>query len=452
MFNVTVGMPAGQNLAGTPNPDALNGGPGNDTLNGLGNADLLNGNGGDDTFFYYADGAWTKGYVALNSGSPGNPGNGKTATIAGMNRSFDVFNGGLGADVLTGTAGNDAVFLDDSYSPFPGGTRAPRISGIERIDGGAGNDVIDLTSPDYAFGSVTLDGGDGNDTLWASSGNDVLLGGPGNDDLYGGAGQDYLMGGSGNDTLDGDRGNDVLEGDDGNDALTDVYGNNLLYAKNGNDTLVGGAGHELLIGGAGNDSIATGAGADIIAFNRGDGNDTVAPSTVRDHSISLGGGIRYSDLFLSKQGNSLVLQTATNEDVTFKDWYSNASNRSVLNLQMIAEAMSDFAPGGNDLLRDNKVERFDFSGIVQKFDQARAASSSNASHWAVMNTLLDAHLAGSDTEALGGDLAYRYGLAGTLAGMALTPVQGLLADPGFGSAPQQLQSVQQLQNGLVKLG
>ena len=68
-----------------------------------------------------------------------------------------------------------------------------------------------------------------------------------------------------------------------------------------------------------------------------------------------------------------------------------------------------------------------------------------------MNSLLDAHLAGSDTDALGGDLAYRYGLAGSLAGLALTPVQGILADPGFGAAPQQLQSLQQLQNGLVKL-
>jgi len=34
-----------------------------------------------------------------------------------------------------------------------------------------------------------------------------------------------------------------------------------------------------------------------------------------------------------------------------------------------------------------------------------------------MNTLLDAHLGGSDSEALGGDLAYRYGLSGSPAGL-----------------------------------
>ncbi len=35
------------------------------------------------------------------------------------------------------------------------------------------------------------------------------------------------------------------------------------------------------------------------------------------------------------------------------------------------------------------------------------------------NALLDAHLAGSDTEAIGGDLAYRYGLNGGLTSIGL---------------------------------
>ena len=452
VFNLAVtGGSTGLTLIGTPNKDVLTGGAGDDTIDGRANSDLLLGNGGNDTFQYFADGVWTGGFVARNDGSPGNPGTGKTAAIAGKNRSFDVFQGGPGTDVLLGTAGNDAIFLDDSYSAFPG-TRVPRLAGIERIEGGAGNDVIDLTSSLYAYTDVTIDGGDGNDALWGSSGNDVLLGSGGNDDLFGGAGQDYLMGGGGNDTLNGDRGNDLLEGDEGNDALTDSFGNNLLYAKDGNDSLAGGVGNEAFIGGKGNDTITTGTGADVIGFNFGDGHDTVTASTGQDNTVSLGGGIRYSDLFLSKQGNSLVLQTAVNEDITFKDWYSSANNRSVLNLQVVAEAMSDFAPGGSDTLRDNKVERFNFNHIVQKFDQARAASASNANHWSVMNSLLDAHLAGSDTEAIGGDLASRYGLNGTLSGIAINAAQSVLASPQFGSAPQALQPLAGLQDGLVKLG
>ncbi|MCE9639241.1 MAG: tandem-95 repeat protein [Betaproteobacteria bacterium] len=452
VFNLSVtGGSTGLTLIGTPNKDVLTGGAGDDTIDGRGNSDLLLGNGGNDTFQYFADGVWTGGFVARNDGSPGNPGTGKTAAIAGKNRSFDVLQGGPGTDVLLGTAGNDAIFLDDSYSAFPG-TRVPRLAGIERIEGGAGNDVIDLTSALYAYTDVTIDGGDGNDALWGSSGNDVLLGSGGNDDLFGGAGQDYLMGGGGNDTLNGDRGNDLLEGDEGNDALTDSFGNNLQYTKDGNDTLAGGAGSEAFIGGKGNDTITTDTGADVIVFNYGDGHDTVAASTGQDNTVSLGGGIRYSDLFLSKQGNSLVLQTAANEDITFKDWYSSANNRSVLNLQVVAEAMSDFAPGGSDTLRDNKAERFNFNHIVQKFDQARAASASNANHWSVMNSLLDAHLAGNDTEAIGGDLAYRYGLNGSLSGIAINAAQSVLASPQFGSAPQALQPLAGLQDGLVKLG
>ena len=454
VFNLAVAAGStGQTLIGTAGNDTLTGGAGDDTLNGLGGSDRLVGNGGNDRFQYFADGSWSSGFVALNAGSPGNPGTSKTAPIAGKGRSFDVFEGGAGNDALIGTSGNDAIFLDDLYSAFPNGIRVPRIAGIERIEGGAGDDVIDLTSDVYAYGNITLDGGDGNDVLWASSGNDILLGGAGNDDLFGGAGNDYLAGDGGNDTLNGDRGNDLLEGGEGNDTLTDTFGRNLFYGKDGNDSLSGGDGNELFIGGAGNDVITTGAGADIIVFNRGDGHDTVTKSSAVDNTVSLGGGVRYGDLFLSKQGNNLVLQTAPNEDLTFTDWYAGSGNHSVLNLQMIVEASVDFAPRGTDVLRDNKVEGFDFSKIVQRFDQARIATPSVANHWAVMNALLDAHLGnGSDAEALGGDLAYRYGSNDTLSGIGINSAQAVLAGSQFGSAPQGLQPFAGLQDGLVKLG
>mgnify|MGYP006338592891 CR=1 FL=1 len=39
-------------------------------------------------------------------------------------------------------APHDALFLDDSLSATPGS--GPRISGIETINAGAGNDVVDL--------------------------------------------------------------------------------------------------------------------------------------------------------------------------------------------------------------------------------------------------------------------------------------------------------------------
>ncbi len=452
-FTIEVARGAtGMILTGTAFGDELLGGAGNDTLDGRGGADRLAGNAGDDTFVYYVDGTWSGSYVARNVGSPGNPGTQKNASIIGKNRSFEVFDGGAGEDVILGTAGDDAIFLDDAFSAFPG-RRTARFSGIERIDGGAGNDVIDLTSDLYSYGNVSLDGNTGNDILWSSAGHDSLFGGDGNDDLFGGAGNDYLSGGAGRDTLNGDRGNDLLEGGGGDDSLVDAFGNNLLAANEGNDSLSGGDGSELYIGGGGNDRISTGNGADIIAFNRGDGRDTVGKSAAADNTLSLGGGIRYGDLFLSKQGKNLVLQTAVNEDLTFTDWYAGGGNRSISNLQMIVEAGADYLPGSTNVLRDNRIELFDFGAIVQRFDEARAAKPSVAGRWALMNALLDAHLGnGSDTEALGGDLAYRYGDAGALSGVGIGAAHVVLAGAGFGAVPQAFQPFSSLQDGMLKLG
>ncbi|MGH8618703.1 MAG: putative Ig domain-containing protein [Burkholderiales bacterium] len=453
-FRLTVqGLTSGVTLIGTPGNDALLGGEGDDLLDGLAGADRLTGSAGNDTFQYARDGVWTGGFIAMNVGSPGNPGTNRTAAIAGKQRSFDVFLGGAGYDTLLGTASDDALFLDDQYSAFYANAKRGRLDSIERIAVGDGNDVVDLTSTLYAHGDVTIEGGAGNDVLWASSGNDVLYGEAGNDDLFGGAGHDFLAGGEGNDTLNGDRGNDLLQGGAGNDTLTDSAGANLLQAGAGNDTLTGGAGNELLIGGAGNDAINGGTGRDLIAFNRGDGLDTVTMTAMVESAtaVSLGGGIGYGDLFLKKSGNNLTLETGTGEGLTFKDWYASASRRAVDRLQVVAEAMAGFDQAGADPLKDDKLETFDFKALVQKFDQARAANPA-VNRWAVTNALLSAHLGGSDTEALGGDLAYRYGLTGTLAGIGIGSAQGILADSRFGSAAQELQPLAGLQEGLVKLG
>ncbi|MDO8629984.1 MAG: putative Ig domain-containing protein, partial [Phycisphaerales bacterium] len=618
IFGLTVAKFPGQILMGGNGNDVLSGGAGDDTLDGRGGSDRLLGNGGDDAFRYFADAKWTGQFVAHNEGSPGNPGTGKNAAIAGKNRSYDVFQGGSGTDVLTGTSGDDALFLDDRYSPFPSG-REPRLSGIERIEGGSGNDVIDLTSRDYGYGDVTLDGGEGNDVLWASGGNDGLLGGPGNDELFGGAGNDYLSGGTGADTmrggagddtyvvdnakdvvtenagagidtvqssisytlgnnvenltltggstfnvtgnalnnviignsaantlnggagadtmaggigddiytvdnasdavtenagegydtinssvtrtisanveklvltgasaihgtgstgddyivgnsanntltggagndllnggagadtLKGDAGNDVLEGMNGNDTLADTGGKNLFRGGVGTDTLTGNTGNELFIGGAGNDTITTNTGADIVAFNRGDGQDTINASAGADNTLSIGGGIRYADMTFTRKSNNLVLNLrGSSEKITLANWYaSSPANKSVLNLQVIAQAMSDFNASSADPLLNKRVANFDFLGLASAFDGAGAPAN-----WALTHALLAEHLSGSDTEALGGDLAYRYGLTGSLANVGFDPAGSILADASFGTAAQAFQSQAALEQGIRRL-
>ena len=447
IFGLTVARIPGQILVGTAGNDILTGGGGDDTLDGRVGPDRLLGNGGDGTFQYFADATWTGQFVAHNEGSPGNPGTGRTAAIAGKNRSHDVFQGGPGMDVLLGTSGDDALFLDDRYSPFPSG-REPRLSGIERIEGGSGGDVIDLTSPDYGYGDVTLDGGEGNDVLWASGGNDILLGGPGNDELVGGAGNDNLSGGTGADTLTGGLGDDVLEGLNGNDTLADTGGNNLFSGGVGTDSMTGNTGNELFIGGAGNDTITTNTGADIIAFNRGDGQDTINASTGADNTLSIGGGIRYADMTFTRKSNNLVLNLGgRSEKITLTNWYaSSPANKSVLNLQVIAEAMADFNASSADPLLNRKISNFDFLGLASAFDAAGAPAN-----WALTHALLAEHLSGSDTGALGGDLAYRYGLAGSLANVGFDPVVSILSDPSFGTAAQAFQSQAALEQGIRRL-
>ncbi|MGH8244734.1 MAG: hypothetical protein ACRETY_15450, partial [Steroidobacteraceae bacterium] len=163
------------------------------------------------------------------------------------------------------------------------------------------------------------------------------------------------------------------------------------------------------------------------------------------NTLSLGGGIRYSDLSFARSGNDLVLNTGVDESITLQNWYTG--NRSVVNLQLIAQAMADFDASSTDPLLSRKVQQFSFAGLAERFDQSGAVSN-----WALTDALLDFHLGGSDTDALGGDLAYQYGKSETLAGLGLTPVQSILGHAQFGTAPQALQPLATLQEGLVKLG
>ena len=102
--------------------------------------------------------------------------------------------------------------------------------------------------------------------------------------------------------------------------------------------------------------------------------------------------------------------------------------------------------GSADPLINRKIANFDFLGLVDAFDAAGAPTN-----WALTNALLNEHLSGSDTAALGGDLAYRYGLAGTLANIGFDPAVAILSDASFGTSAQTLQSQAALEQGIKRL-
>ena len=63
-------------------------------------------------------------------------------------------------------------------------------------------------------------------------------------------------------------------------------------------------------------------------------------------------------------------------------------------------------------------------------------SCDRVTSFAIMNAALEAHLGGSDEEALGGDVAYRYGMLGRAADPERGTLLATLKDPRFGEQAQ----------------
>ncbi|HJV81887.1 calcium-binding protein [Noviherbaspirillum sp.] len=439
-------------LTGNSAVNTLTGGAGNDTLNGGAGADKMFGGADDDV--YVVDN--TSDAITENVGEGTDLVQSRvtytlsanvenliltgTSAISGTGNALDnVLTGNSAANTLTGGAGNDTL---------NGG------SGADKMLGGTGNDVyfVDNSSDtvtenanagiDQVQSSITYTLGTNVEALTLTGA--TAINGTGN------AINNLLIGNSANNTLDGGTGTDILQGADGTDTVKDAAGNNLLDGGAGNDTITGGTGREFIIGGSGNDTITTNSGADVIAFNLGDGQDIVNASTTKDNTVSLGKGIRYADLQFKKSSNDLILVTGTSEQITFKDWYLSTTNHSVANLQMVIEGTTDYDAASANQLNNKKIVDFDFDGLATKFEQARAANPSLTS-WALSSSLLNFYLSGSDTAAIGGDLAYQYAKNGNLSSFSMTPAQALLSSTQFGTASQSLQSVSALQDSSPRL-
>lgn len=215
----------------------------------------------------------------------------------------DVPLGETNSLLIDGTTKGDRVTLDLSRATSPNlaevvfngleGADRVTLSAVNRsfhgsvtIDGGDGNDSITVLAAVQL--GVQLLGGDGNDTLIAGSGNDTADGGAGKDDLRGGAGNDLLRGGEGNDTLSGGIGDDTLGGGAGNDRLNGDNGHDALSGGDGNDSIYGGSGNDTLLGDAGNDLLRGDAGKDIALG--GDGDDNADGGATNGDTLSGGAG------------------------------------------------------------------------------------------------------------------------------------------------------------------
>ena len=119
------------------------------------------------------------------------------------------------------------------------------------LRGGLGDDSLrwqyDYVFESYEFdctGEVSMNGGDGRDSVRGSVSDDLLIGGRGSDRIEGRGGDDRLRGGSGGDKIDGGEGRDNLRGGGGRDVLDGRAAADILLGGSGRDRADGSTGRD----------------------------------------------------------------------------------------------------------------------------------------------------------------------------------------------------------------
>lgn len=222
---------------------------------------------------------------------------GTTPTITGTPQG-EVIRGTSGPDVIMSFGGNDGVLSrqgNDYVCSGSGNDTVHAAEGFNRVNGGDGDDWIDGRrgpgnvvlggdGADHVEAEGKIDGGAGDDIIESygyldpslSPVPDIATGGAGRDDMYGcgatvapqrpttapgaprersGAWPACYTGGPGNgEVLAGGPDPDRIFGGDGNDRLQGQDGSDALYGEVGNDDLDGGPGSDVCAQNAGTGS------------------------------------------------------------------------------------------------------------------------------------------------------------------------------------------------------
>ncbi|HEX7891781.1 MAG TPA: calcium-binding protein [Ramlibacter sp.] len=351
---------------------------------------------------------------ALNNVLQGNAG--VNSLVGGLGN--DTFLGGAGADTLRGDAGDDYYQVD--------------AADVVVETAGGGFDTVEVAF-NYTLAAaadverLVLQTGAGGLTVTGNAiGNQIVSNTGGNDTLNGGVGVDWLFGGAGADTLQDTSGNTLADG--GADA----------------DTVTLGTGNDFVAAGLGNDSFVLGGGSDVIGFQRGDGVDVVqipvagAGAGERNDTISVG-SVMLSELALSRTGNDLQLRViGTTSELRLAGWYAASANQTIAKLQVVIDSSADYAPGSGDTLRNSRITTLNFDQLVAAFDAAYAANSAIGT-WQLSDSVLTSAFAGSsNTQLLGGEVAYQYAHGANLSGLSFASVQPQVSSTSFGSAAQDI--------------
>ncbi|NCC23227.1 MAG: hypothetical protein EOM26_12340, partial [Alphaproteobacteria bacterium] len=256
-----------------------------------------------------------------------------------------------------GSADQDILYMTDFADAFfaVNSVGTQMLMNVETIYTGNMGDLLVLADSNVVLNDMTLNGGEGDDIIWANSGNDTIDGLGGND---------ILDGGPGNDRVDGDDGDDYVRGGDGDDVVLGGAGDDSLFGDGGNDRLIGGTGTDYLEGGAGDDTYS---------FARNFGAETIYDSAGIDQIQT--GLIPVSSLVFSYSGMDLIIDAGGGDTITVIDQFLQGSEARVETITsndggIIVLDTLNFGPealgGASAVLEDgvlnHAVDAFDING------------------------------------------------------------------------------------------
>ena len=443
-------------LTGGSSADLLFGQSGNDTLLGKAGKDQLFGGDGNDTLIGGAGDDQVFGQAG-NDRMIWNPGDGSDLLEGGDGNDTAEVNGGSAAETFTVAANGTRVRFDrTSTNPAPFFLDIGTTENLV-LQAGGGNDVITAGNGLANLIQLTLDGGEGNDTITGGDGNDTLIGGAGDDQVFGQAGNDRMIWnpGDGSDLLEGGDGNDtaevnggsaaetftvaangtrvrfdrtstnpapffldigttenlVLQAGGGNDVITagnglanliqltldGGEGNDTITGGDGNDTLIGGDGDDTVVGGRGSDTALLDNGNDVFTWNPGDGSDTVEGQAGTD-TLVFNGSTADETMDISANGSRVLLTrdvgTITMDvngtetiDVNASDGADNITVNDLTgtDVEQVAIDLGGGAAGGGDGQEDTvsinapkgAIRVTDHNGVVTVSSLASTVTISN---------------------------------------------------------------------------
>ena len=228
----------------------------------------------------------------------------------------DLVETGAGDDTLivkrvTGAAQGDDISTDGGddivkITEYP--TQTLGATGVQ-VSLGEGNDILQTPEEDMqrlAPGelnlNVTVDAGDGKNSIRLGDGNHAVTAGSGDDTVLAGDGDITVTAGDGN--------NDVLLGD----------GNHTVTSGSGNDAIEIGDGNSSLTTGDGDDRVQAGEGNHTIDLGNGDGvDDTVDNSAFVDDGDSTITGGDDVDVVSIGDGDYKVSTNGSNDTIEVRD-------------------------------------------------------------------------------------------------------------------------------------